>query len=386
LFGDTVLALTLAHSVTFITLLMAVLPAAYPQCSSPSPEQAIALEQQGQLKEAEEIWNCVTRENSTNARAWARLGLVRALQGKYSDAVPAYRRALALDSKLPGVQLDLGLALVKQEQFKAAIPSLTAAVAETPQDSRPKILLGMINYGLQRYSQAIPYLQQAVTSSPENLQLRMLLTKSCLQAAQYDCALEQDKQILLRNPESAEADMLAGEALDGLGETADAITQFRAAESAAPHEPNVHFGLGYLFWKKGELENAKQEFELELADDANHELALTYLGDIARKQSDETSAMSFLKRAIAQPGATRLAFYDLGLLDAAAGRNEEAVADFQHAIHLDPNAVDAHWRLARLYLAMGKKREAEEELAKLKTLHKAKDEGLAGQMSSSSGH
>jgi tetratricopeptide (TPR) repeat protein len=384
--GDIELALSLTRPAISFALVFAILTAAYAQRTCPSPQQAITLQQQGQLKDAEEIWSCITELNSADARAWAQLGLSRSLQENYSDAVPAYRRALSLDPKLLGVQLDLGLALVKLEQFKAAIPPLKEAVADAPKDPKPKMLLGMIEYGLTHYSEAIPYLQQAVTESPENLQLRMMLAKSCLQAAKYNCALEQDKQILLRSPQSAQADILAGEALDGLGETDEAIAQFRAAETTAPHEPNVHFGLGYLLWKKSEFEGAKQEFELELADNENHVLALTFLGDIAIKENDQVSAMGFLNRAIAQPGASCLTYLDLGILHAAVGENKQATVDFQHSIRLDPNELDAYWRLARVYLAMGKKQEAHAELAKWKLLHKPMDEGLVEQMRSVSSH
>src|SRR6202000_1702134 len=94
---------------------------------------------------------------------------------------------------------------------------LKAAAAEAPTNAQPKLLLGMSYYGSTQYAEAIPYLQFAVTSSPENLQLRTALAQSCLWAAQYNCTLEQYKQILLENPDSAQADILAGEALDGLG-------------------------------------------------------------------------------------------------------------------------------------------------------------------------
>ena len=44
-----------------------------------------------------------------------------------------------------------------------------------------------------------------------------------------------------------------GEALDGLGKTPEAIAEFEAAAKISPNEPNVHFGLGYLYWKSQQL-------------------------------------------------------------------------------------------------------------------------------------
>lgn len=73
--------------------------------------------------------------------------------------------------------------------------------------------------------------------------------------------------------------MLAGEALDELKDSSGAIEQFRAAEKADPHTPDVHFGLGYPLWTKRQYPEAVPEFQAELDNDPNHAQALTYLGD-----------------------------------------------------------------------------------------------------------
>nr|WP_158941672.1 tetratricopeptide repeat protein [Granulicella sp. S190] len=326
-------------------------------------QHALEAEKQGAYPIAEERWAHITLAWPKDANAWAHLGLVRALQSKYATAVPAYRKALQLHSGLPGLHLDLGLALFKQEQFKDAIAPLKAAVIETPREVKPQLLLAMDYYGLAQYAEAIPYFEYAVTSSPDNLELRLTLAQSCLWAADYTCTIEQYQQILHQNPNSAQAGMLAGQAMDGLGRTADAIEQFRETERIAPHEPQVHFGLGYLLWKQLRFEEAEKEFDLELLENPDQTQALAYLGDIAMKHNDRDTAISYLKRAIAQPGATRVAYLDLGTLQADLEQNEEAKANFLKAIQLDPENTDAHWRLARLYLAMGSRSEAQAEFA-----------------------
>src|SRR3984893_13772197 len=82
-----------------------------------------------------------------------------------------------------------------------------------------------------------------------NIELHRVLAQSCLSAKEYSCALAEFRQILERDPNSAAAHMLSGEALDGLGRTVEATPAFEAAAKAAPREPNVNFGLVYLYWK-----------------------------------------------------------------------------------------------------------------------------------------
>jgi tetratricopeptide (TPR) repeat protein len=74
------------------------------------------------------------------------------------------------------------------------------------------------------------------------------------------------------------------------------------------------------------------------------------------------------------PQAIRLTYLDLGIADADHKRNEEALVNFQRAIYMDPLQVDAHYRLGRLYVSMGKPKEAQAEFAKTSDLQrKARD-------------
>lgn len=342
--------------------------------------KALALEQQGQWKQAEAAWREVIQGSPADGAAQAHLGLVLSREEEYAQAAAAYRRALALKANLPGVELNLGLALFKQEKLDEAIGPLKAAVAQSPDNMQAQLLLGMCYYGTAQYALALPYLKTAVAKTPGNLQLHTLLAQSCLWSKNYGCTLEQYRHILGLAPESAQADMLAGEALDGMNDTDGAIRQFEAAAKASPREPNVHFGLGYLLWKQRSYTDAESQFKLELANDPNHAQALAYLADIKIKQDDNAAAEPLLMKATRQHGAPRIAFLDLGILYASEGRHDEAIAAFQHAILMDPSEVDAHWRLARLYASMGRQQEAKAEFAKTNELHKQRDEPLAEKM------
>jgi tetratricopeptide (TPR) repeat protein len=357
--------------------------------AQPHPEltkvqQALEYENQRAYPEAEKIWAQITIEDPHDSDAWAHLGLVRALEGKNSDAIVAYHEAIQLHSHLPGLQIDLALALFKEQRFKDAVPVLQTAIVESPNDLKPKLLLAMSYYGLGQYAEAVPYLTIAVNSSPENLQLRMTLAQSCLWAENYRCTLDQFQEILRLSPESAQADMLAGEALDGLNQTEGAIKQFREAEKVSPHEPEVHFGLGYLLWKNHSFDEAETELKLEIEDNPNHTQALTYLADIAIKQNDDKAARSYLQRAFQQSKVIRLGYLDLGILNAAAGNNEEAEVNFLHAIEMDPTQKDAHWRLGRLYRSMGQQKEAQAEFAKMSVLEQKDRDKVAKQMAPTS--
>ena len=149
------------------------------QAQTPTPDRAIALEQQGDLSGAEREWELWLRDHPKDAEAFASLGVLLSKEGKYKGAVAAYRKALAVNAKLRGTQLNLGLAEFKQGEFQAAIAPFRAAIAAEPDNMQARTLLGLSYYGAKRFTEAVKSLQVAAKSDPGNTELRRVLAQSC---------------------------------------------------------------------------------------------------------------------------------------------------------------------------------------------------------------
>jgi len=343
-------------------------------------EAAYSFEQQGDTAQAQEAWLAVLKSHPSDAEANAHLGLLEARQEHYSEAVSYYRRALELDSAMPGLELNLGLSLFKGGQLKEAADVFTSLLKSQPQGSPEALrlitLIGLADYGAGEYATAVPYLKQATAGDPQNLPFRLALAHSCLRSQQYQCVIDVYREILTLNAESAEADMLAGEALDEMKDKPGAIEQFRAAVKADPKMPDVHFGLGYLLWSQFQLDEAAREFQAELNNNPNHPQALTYLADSEIKLNHPEPAMALLEKAIAIDAKIQLAHLDLGSLYIDAGRTNDALRELKIAEQLDPGDQNVHFRLGRFYKSLGKTEEANAEFEKTKSLQKARDESL----------
>jgi tetratricopeptide (TPR) repeat protein len=343
-------------------------------------DAAFALEQQGKIAEAETAWRAILAAHPNNAEACAHLGFLEARQEHYKQAVPLYRKALALDPSMPGLRLNLGLALFKGGELKEAIQVFEPLLKSQPPSSidaqRLTALIGIAEYGVGDYAAAVPYLKTAAANDPQNLQFRLFLAHSCLSTRQFQCVLDTYHEILTLNAESAEADMLAGEAEDEMRNHGAAIEQFRAAVKADPREPNVHFGLGYLLWTQNQFEEAAREFEAELANVPANAQALAFLADSYMQLNRSGEALPLIQKALKIDPNLARAHLDLGILDADAGHREEAIREFRTAARLSPDDPAPHWRLARLYQSMGNKTEANLEFQKTSSLHKAANDTI----------
>lgn len=343
-------------------------------------QTAIAYEQQGKLTEAEQQWKELQKAYPRDPEPYAHLGLIASHQERYKEAIPLYRKALAIYPNVSGVRLDLGLALFKSGELKEAIHEFKILLKSAPvgsdQELRLNILIGMAYYGIADYENAAPYLKEATNRDKSNLPLLLALAHSYMWSRQFKYVLDVYRDILNINPDSAEADMLAGEALDEMKDNEGATKMFRAAVKADPKQPNVHFGLAYLLWAQKNYPEAAAEFQAELNNDPEHVQSMVYLADTDIQMNKMDAARPLLERALKLDTSQPLAHLDLGIIYSEAGQNEDALRELLLAEKMMPDDVNVHWRLGRLYRTLGRKQEAKLEFDKASTLNKKADQDL----------
>jgi len=98
------------------------------------------------------------------------------------------------------------------------------------------------------------------------------------------------------------------------------------------------------------------------------------------KRQNPDGAIPLLKRAIQLKPDLRFAYIDLGAVYTRQKNYKDAIEALQKAVGLDPMEPDAHYRLARIYQAMGKAAESKREFAKVEKRYEKKDESLTSKM------
>lgn len=343
--------------------------------SAQSPSDAEAMEAAGDWHGAESIWRLLAAKNPKDYRPWTSLGVALAHQNKFSEAIEAYVKALALNPQTAQTNLNLGLAYFKSGQLEKAIAPLKKAETALPASGQIETVLGMCLYGTGRYGEAARYLELAETKNPDNKELRFVIAQAYLWSGQYQKAKLAFQTMLEQDPDSPQVQILLGEAYDGLGRTEEAIKAFRKAASQG-QIPDAHFGLGYLLWKTHSYEQAATEFRNELRIDSKNYKALAYLGDCELELQDLEAARRHLLESVALQDVLWIAHFDLGKMETNEKHYESARKQFQRAIELEPNRPEAHYRMAQVYQALGETSEAHKELQIVTRLHEVKNEDL----------
>ena len=125
-----------------------------------------------------------------------------------------------------------------------------------------------------------------------------------------------------------------------------AIKEFEAALAADPHYPGIHTGLGIIYWRNDNIDEAEREFREELSSYPKDPIANCTLGRILRGgRNKPAEAIPYLEAALAVNPSYRDALLEMGQARISMQQPEAAIEPLQKAIALDPNDAEAHYIL-----------------------------------------
>jgi len=162
------------------------------------------------------------------------------------------------------------------------------------------------------------------------------------------------------DPDSYRLHQLMGDLDAAKNNDGKAIEEYRLAVALKPTLPNLHYSLGHLLWKDLKVSEARQELEAELALDPRHAGALNDLGNTYLLEHQPDKALPYLSRALAADPQIPDIHRDLGTAYSELRNYSKAEAEFKMAVSADRDG-SVHYKLARVYQALGEKEKAAHE-------------------------
>ncbi len=308
---------------------------------------AISLFQQ-QYDQATEYCQKLIKDHPEDAWNYLMAGMIDLFQGKYSEAIDSFERALTIEPDNFEMYDDRVEALAKDGDFQAAINMIldNMEANETFPDTFVRLAdlysqLGDDNNAVLNYSRALEmypgYLEAAVKLGTQHLRNGRYYEA----AAQFNAAAEINDQLITTYVALAAAQMKSG----------DSSSARDTVELAVALEPNSTL----LF-----AEMARLQLKSSRSNTVNHDF-LDFDDPAPLETSpDDMLALQMRRHYDAlqkTPGQANLHYRYATLLN-GAGNLEDAITHYQHAIEINPSYAKARLKLALGLYQSGKQVEA----------------------------
>ena len=251
---------------------------------------------------------------------------------------------------------------IEKQDYAGAEPELKKYLDAYPDSYSAWYDLGYVYRGLGRKDEAIAAYRKSVASKPDvfesNLNLGLALADT-KQAEAEDFLRAATK--LKPSGNAAAGHKRAWMALGHLLETSkpnDAAAAYQQAARLDAKDPEPHLLAGSLL-EKDQPAEAESEYKQTLAIVPGNSDALTALTNLYMRQKRFSDAESLLRKlAVVNPNDAGV-HLQLGRMLIIANKKEEAAAQLEAGLKLDPSDGKAQRDLADLYSEMGKPAEAQ---------------------------
>ena len=220
----------------------------YRQVLEDQPEYAPAaymlgmlLKSQGEMEAARSCFEQATGQAPRYADAWAARGRLDYAEGRYAEAVDAFRRVLDIRRESIGILNDLGLALGYLGQAKASIDTLRQAVTAMPNDADSHFNLGVAFQKLGKANEAIAEYLRVIMLQPGNIDAYFNVGVALQEFGQGERAAAYYRRVLELQPGNASAYQALGEVLLAGGKIGLWLENFRQFERHC--EPGLQLAL-----------------------------------------------------------------------------------------------------------------------------------------------
>lgn len=230
-----------------------------------SLQDAVALQRQGRLREAEKLYARVLKAVPDNFDALNLLGAVRLQQGQSGEAHRLLSTAVKINPGVADAWCNLGQAY----------------------------------FALRRAQEALSCFDKARALAPDDIHFLNQHANALIALSRPADALAEFKEVLARDPNNADARLNSGLAQAMLGSYEQALVEFDAALRLTPRHPGVHYNRGVALLRLGRYAEAIDACDHVLASAPQHVTAWLNRGRALSQLNRLDDAIASYGRALA---------------------------------------------------------------------------------------
>ncbi|GAC1438971.1 MAG: hypothetical protein NVS1B11_35970 [Terriglobales bacterium] len=309
-------------------------------------------------------------------RSLQQLGNLRVSHKDYGGGADLLEKALKVLPTALATRVDLGIAKFKAGDFEAAKKDVEAALQQDAHNIRALNLAGKIYFMQGNFQSAADTLQSALQLQPD-FDIGYTLAVADLELKKPTPAGVIFDEMLSASKPSASLQALIGIAYRETGYLEQAIIHLNKSIALDGKNPRTYTALGLAYFLRGpdSYAQAQEQFLAGLALAPHDYTDCYYLGMMGARQKKFAESAHWFEEAAAARQSDPDVYMRLGQVQLDAGHFEQAMAALQQSLKLSPReestpgAALIHELLGKGFEGMGRRSEAEGELARAKQIH-----------------
>jgi tetratricopeptide (TPR) repeat protein len=327
--------------------------------------QASAAREANRLAEAVELYRQAVAKAPRWAEGWWYLGTLYYEQDQYPQCRGAFRRFVALETRLAPAYAMLGLCEYQTRDYPPALTHLERARTIGLPVDEPLTRVAV-------YHEAV--LQNRAGNFEKTLRLCALLGREPSPSPEVVvvaglAALRKPVFPQEIDPADRELIVRVGSALvPGSGQPPqEVLRRFESILQDFPAAPNVHYTFG-VYLLTGDADRALAELKRELELNPNHVPALATIALELQKRGESAAGRPYAERAVAAAPSDFAARGALGRILLDMGDVPGAVRELEAAVKLEPGSPAIRFSLASAYAKAGRPQDAARQRAEFTRL------------------
>jgi tetratricopeptide (TPR) repeat protein len=309
---------------------------------------------------------------------------------RLDEAVPLYRKALALRPAWREGWWSLATILYDQNSYAPAARAFTKAVALDPKNGTAHLMLALCQYELRQDDRAIANIKAArALGIRDDDQLERVLEYHegllLLRKRDYERAIDAFKSLVVQGVNSEDLDFALGLAVllidpktappegspdrqivlrAGRAEHLSLLKRYDEAKQAYsdlarefPDFRNVHYAFGRYFLAVREPESALPQFQEEINRQPSHIRARMQIAAV-KYRVDSPGGVPYAAEVVKLDPAYPFGHYMLGLLYFDSGDTQRAIPQLETAVRMVPTEAQFYFALGTAYAKVGRKADA----------------------------
>lgn len=288
----------------------------------------------------ESLWEHAIACTSGNYTAHNNLGYVLAAEGRTTEAIEHYQRALEINPDCAESDNNLGTVFLDQGQLDKALGYYRQALAIDPNFAEAHNNLGILLSKQGKTAEAIEHYQKAIELNPNRAEFYNNLGKLFATQGHAARAMAQFHKALEVEPDNAKVQYNLANVAFAQERWDEAVEYYQQALKQMPDSTHAHYQLGLALQCRGQYAAAIAQFQKVLELDPLHVTAQNNLAWMLATCPDASlrngpKAVEAAQRAVQLSAGTSPQILDtLAAAYAEAGRFSEAVETARQALDL----------------------------------------------------